>query len=79
MYSCDEDTPDMVKVTVFGSTKPLKISNYCGKKRPPMLMSISNCMELVFTSGALSNSTGFFGHFSFITSTYISGETLVEE
>jgi hypothetical protein len=57
----------MLTVTVFGSSKPLKISNYCGKKRPPMLMSISNSMELVFTSGALSNSTGFFGHFSFIT------------
>jgi len=61
------DDVDAVTVSVSTNGGPCEIGVYCGNKRPPMLMSHDNNMDVVFVSKGQSKSRGFQANYSFVT------------
>lgn len=57
-------------VGVFIDSQPRDLGVYCGSKRPPMLMSNDNRMEVIFHSvGPASGAKGFKADYKFVTGT----------
>jgi len=74
MYSCD----DVDSITVHselseGSVESRDLNVYCGMRRPPMLMSSSTRMELVFVAGPQTDHSvrGFALVYKFVTGTQV--------
>jgi hypothetical protein len=64
----DCDDVDSVTVTVFINGFPRDIGIFCGDKKPPMLMSNDNRLEVTFvTRSSIQEAVGFHAQFNFIT------------
>ena len=63
-FSCEDVDSITVRVKINGENKDIGV--YCGKKRPPMLMSSGNDMEMYFTSKTNSNTKGFKATYKFV-------------
>ena len=57
-----------MSITIGG--EPRDIGVYCGSRRPPMLMSNDNRMEVTFISHVASNAKGFKAQYQFVTGEY---------
>ena len=68
--SCDDVDAVTVSITIGG--EPRDIGVYCGSKRPPMLMSNDNRMEITFISHSASAAKGFKAEYKFVTSKFQS-------
>ena len=66
LFSSCEDV-DSVTASVIIGGQARDIGVYCGSKRPPMLMSNDNRMEVVFTSRGSSRARGFKAIYKFVT------------
>ena len=57
---------DSVTVSIMINDQSKDIGVYCGKKRPPMLMSNGNRLEVTFTSKTMSQTKGFKAIYKFV-------------
>ena len=60
---------DSVTVIVYISGKPRDIGIYCGNKKPPMLMSTGNVLEVIYVRRSSSTMPGraFNAKYEFVT------------
>ena len=63
--SCDQE--DSITVTTFIRGLPVDLGIFCGKVKPPQLMSTDSRMEVTYVNHLGFSNTGFKAKFRFVT------------